>query len=377
MNFSILSIGTELTTGQIINKNSSWIASQLKNVGIETNLHLAVPDEKKLILDSLDFCASQSEVLFVTGGLGPTTDDFTRDMIAEWFNLPLKFDEESWIHIENILNKRQVSVKAIQKQQCYFPEGSRILKNSKGTANGFMLIQKKNNKELTVFVLPGPPPEIEAIWNDHIQTWIDSVSYHLDKTITHSWDTLGYPESDIAQITEEALKDLKPDFPLTKGYRAHLPYIEVKLSYPKSVEFTAMAYIQKVEKALAPMTVLRNFEKAAELWTNIIQKTDFAFYDFATQGALHQSLAENLKKQSNWMWKQSPITMESDFFTDEENFMALINADQKNVHLMADLNGKKMLKNISVPERLLTVPGRRNQYVAEMSLIELVANYRG
>lgn len=375
MNFSILSIGTELTTGQIINKNSTWIATKLKDSGIESNLHLTVPDDKPLMLDALTFCAKQSDVIFITGGLGPTSDDFTRDVVAEWFDLPLKFDEASWTYIQEFLSHRKVSIKEVQKQQCYFPETAKILKNTKGTANGFSLFKKVNDKIITVFVLPGPPLEIEAIWNDHIAGWLEATTFHVDKVVAYSWDTLGQPESDVASLVTNVLTDMKKDFPLTIGYRAHLPYVEVKVTYPKSIDFTAQIYVKKIEEALAPFTVLRNFEKASNQFGRLILTTDFAFYDFCTSGALHQSLSETLKKQSTWMWKQTPITMDSDFFTDEENFIALWNLNESTCQVMSDFKGKKLLQTIEAPERLLATPGRKHQYFAEMALIEFVKFY--
>ena len=160
MKVSILSIGTELTTGQIINRNSAWIAAKLKQQGLDSTVHVTVPDETEVILKSLHYCAELTDVLFITGGLGPTSDDFTRDVIAEWTGKKLIFDETSWVYIQEILKNRGVGVKAIQKQQCYFPEGSTILKNNKGTANAFSLDHKIQTKGIrcTLVIFPKAQP---------------------------------------------------------------------------------------------------------------------------------------------------------------------------------------------------------------------------
>lgn len=372
MNVSILSIGTELTTGQIINRNSSWIATQLKDSGVQSAVHLAAPDDRELILKSLDFCHQQSEVIFITGGLGPTTDDFTRDVISDWTKLPLEFHEESFQHMRQILEQRGVLVKENQKQQCYFPKKATVLKNSKGTANGFSVETKVYDKLVTLFVLPGPPIELEAIWNDHISAWLKRKTLHIDKIVTKTWDTLGLPESEIAILTETTLGERKKDFPLSVGYRVHLPYVEVKLSYPQSIEYTANIYVQNVEKVLQKHTVLRNQQKAAQLFVQSIEGETFAFYDFCTQGALHQSLSPYLKKHPDWLWKQSEESMDSDFFAEEENFIALWNKDEKTCQMMADLEGRKFSTTVEIPARFLSLSERKRQYFAEMAMIQFL-----
>ena len=376
MNFSILSIGTELTTGQIVNSNSTWISTQLKNNGLEARLHLTVPDETQLILDALNFCAAQSDILFITGGLGPTTDDFTRDVVSSWLDLKLIFDELSWKHIEDLLNSRGIKIQDIQKQQCFFPEGSEVLKNNKGTANGFSILKKINNKTLKIFVLPGPPLEIESIWVDHIADWLKKATVYVDKTTAHSWDTIGIPESEVATLAGTALMQLKKDFPITIGYRVHLPYVEVKLTYPSSVEFTAESYVKKVDQALDKITVLRNFEKASELFNELIGSLNFAFYDFVTGGFFHKSLSQSLNKKSEWLWKQSAESMDADFFSNEENFIALIQIDEISCQLAADFKGKKFLKVIESPLRFNSNIDRKFQYFTEMALIEFIRFYK-
>lgn len=239
---AIIAVGTEITSGQITNSNAAWISAKLKSKGLITHTHLTVPDHKQLILDALQFCSERSHLIFVTGGLGPTSDDFTRDLISQWTQSPLKFDESSWQHIQNILNAKKIPVHDIQKQQCYFPEGARVLENKVGTANGFYL----NFANKDIFVLPGPPREIEALWNSEIQEWLDEYCQDLDPYITVSWDTTGKGESFIARIVEEIIKDSNFEI----GYRVHLPFVEVKLSYFKSQEKHAEIYAKKIESAL-------------------------------------------------------------------------------------------------------------------------------
>lgn len=257
MQTAIISVGTELTVGQIINRNSAWISAKLKELGVATRSHLVVPDEHELILEALRFSAERCDTFFVTGGLGPTTDDFTRDLIAEWTGLPLEFHEPSWEHVNQRLKSRGLQVRESQKQQCLFPKGATVLTNPEGTANGFFL--KALGKE--IYVLPGPPREIEAIWNEHIAPILAEKTKNLDRTVTYSWDTMGLGESDVAHLCEQALAGVE----IEKGYRVHLPYVEAKISFFESQQKDMMKWVDKLNEALHHITVTRNGEDVADL----------------------------------------------------------------------------------------------------------------
>jgi len=254
---AVIGVGTELTSGQIINKNSAWISKNLKDKGIPTSCHLVVPDDRGLILEALHFAARHCDTLFVTGGLGPTTDDFTRDLIAEWAQKPLEFHEASWEHVNQRLRSRGLQVREAQRQQCYFPQGATVLHNPEGTANAFQM--EVGGK--AVFVLPGPPSEIAAIWKTSLGLYIQEKAKGLDKLLTYSWDTMGVGESDVAHITETCLQGADVE----KGYRVHLPYVEVKVTFQESQKEKLSGVLQSLDEALKHITVARNGEDPAEL----------------------------------------------------------------------------------------------------------------
>ncbi len=378
MKATILGIGTELTTGQITNKNGSWISKQLIDYGVITAAHLVVPDDKKLIINALDYCSQNSQVIFVTGGLGPTSDDFTRELISTWTEKKLIFDETSWQHVQDRLTSRGFTVKDIQRQQCYFPETAKILKNNFGTANGFYMKHVKNSFITHLFILPGPPREIESIWKDHISDWLKENTRNIDKIITKSFDTLGVGESDVAMLVENALKGKTETLPMDIGYRVHLPYVEVKLSYPESTSYTSDMFIKNVEHALKDITVLKNFEDITELFSGLTAKTDFAIYDFVSGGFLHHRLSSTLKKHKNWMWKENIESMDSDFFTDEKNFLTLLPVNEFECALMFEFRGLRKSIKIEITQASLKselMNERRKQYFAEMAMLEFVKGF--
>jgi len=375
---TILGVGTELTTGQIVNKNGSWISEKLIPYGIETAAHIVVPDNRDLILTSLDYAATQSDFIFVTGGLGPTSDDFTRDLISQWAGQKLIFDEASWGHVQVRLTSRGFTVKDIQRQQCYFPNGAKILTNSQGTANGFQMTVESAHGPKEVFVLPGPPREIEAIWNDSIVKWLFVKTQLFDKKITQSWDTLGVGESDVAVLVEKCFENKWSDLQYDLGYRVHLPYVEVKFSYMKSQENFAKAITEKIDTALKDITILRQFQDIAQIFSHLTCKADFAFYDFVSGGYLHGRLSSHLKKYTNWMWKESATGIDADFFNDEENFLALLPNNESNhkAIIMFNYNGSSKSVEIEAPMTSPLMTERRKQYFAEMALIQFVSNFK-
>ncbi|MES3038511.1 MAG: competence/damage-inducible protein A [Bdellovibrionota bacterium] len=288
---SVLAVGSELTSGQIINKNASWISKELREKGIATNWHLTVPDDKDLIFRAIEMAATDSDWIFVTGGLGPTSDDFTRDIVCKWANVPLDFDEGSWKSVQERLVSRGLIVEDFQKQQCFFPKGCRILVNPAGTANGFMLEAKSK-----IFVaLPGPPKEIESIWRAHLEPWVDEKAKSIDPWKTKSWDTLGLGESQVAALVAPVVDTAKYEV----GYRVHVPYVEFKVSYRQSQAADLSGTFAKIEEALSKWVVLRDGEDIVQTWASSIPEcARWRINDNVTKGFLLQRLGPVLKTLS-------------------------------------------------------------------------------
>jgi molybdenum cofactor synthesis domain-containing protein len=297
---AVLNIGTELTTGQILNRNAHWISNQLKKEGLLCNLQLTVPDSFQLILDALNYAVKSNKLIFITGGLGPTSDDFTREVLLKWTGLESFFDEASWQHVQHRLTSRGFTVRDFQKQQCYFPVGSKILFNRAGTANAFTF----NFNGISIYVLPGPPGEIEAVWNDHLLEPMKQLSEKNDATLTHSWDCLGQGESEIAHLTEKVTANTE----LEVGYRVHVPYVEVKLSFRRSAAEKAAPIIANLENALRPYTVLRNGEDVAELICNELQRIGRTVIIDQLNG---HYLAKRLFPFANKLYRQGILNLQS------------------------------------------------------------------
>lgn len=362
MKISALSIGTELTTGQILNRNGQWISQKFKELGIETSFHLVVPDDRQLILEALRFCSEHSDHIFVTGGIGPTSDDFTREVIAEWTGKPLKWDEKSWVHIHDRLVPRGIVVKEIQKQQCYFPDGSTILTNQMGTANAFFLSYEGRE----IFVLPGPPRELEALWQDFIAHRMIEKTKDLDPLITTSWDTIGLGESDVADRAEAALIGCSFD----KGYRVHMPFVEFKLTYPKSNSLEAKEWIEKLDEALGPITALKNGEDAASKVSELFLGFEKVLIIDEIPGSflMHRlfPFSKKLLREKKLNFLSSPLA----FVEDPNTLLLTLKEDcpgKAKAGLKWQLQNKYM--DIESPFKSQLLKEREQQYYAEMALI--------
>lgn len=254
--FSHLAIGTEITLGQILNSNSQWFSRQLEPIGLSCLAHLAVADNRQHILKAMQYLSAESDLIFVTGGLGPTSDDFTRELVSEFTGSPLEWSTVAWEHLTTYLNKRQLKIRDSHKQECFIPKGAHVFINPIGTACGFSL--KVNNK--LWIVLPGPPREIASIWEHGLERFLHSTYPTLDPMDVHKWDVFGLPESAVAEILEPELEEC----PFEAAYRIHLPYIEFKLRYPRSQAPVAKMWIQKVQSLLEPYVFTQNGQ---DIWS--------------------------------------------------------------------------------------------------------------
>lgn len=238
---SILAIGTEITSGEINNTNVKWFAERLEALGFDVVLHMAVPDDRPQMMSALNYLQSQSEILIVSGGLGPTSDDFTREVVAKWAGDVLEFSQEAWDFLEDISMQRGLKLREAHKQQCQFPGHSEILNNRIGTAHGFYL-----KKDAThCFVLPGPPKEIETMWELSVLPKLEALRPPSSPRL-HRWTCTGVPESEVAELVEACLKNSGCKI----GYRASKPNVHVKVWVPADVD--AEEYIKKLDALLKP-----------------------------------------------------------------------------------------------------------------------------
>ncbi len=160
----VISIGDELLIGQTINTNASWIGSQLANLGYKVNHVATISDNRQDIIDSLDLAVKRSDLVIITGGLGPTKDDITKKVLCDYFDSELVENEEVLNHVKSFFEKRNRPMLEVNIQQALVPSKSKVLFNQNGTAPGMLFEQDST----LVVSMPGVPYEMKGIFTDHI-----------------------------------------------------------------------------------------------------------------------------------------------------------------------------------------------------------------
>ena len=193
---SIITIGDELLIGQVIDTNSAYIAQSLNKIGVTVTKRIAVGDDKNAILDALSNTSKQSNIVIITGGLGPTADDITKPLLNEYFGGKLVIHQPSLDHITDIfLNKYKRPLIERNIKQAEVPDVCEVLFNENGTAPG-MLFEKEG---VLYFSLPGVPHEMKGLVDKYVISKIKK-SFKTPSIVHRTLLTAGLGESFLAEI---------------------------------------------------------------------------------------------------------------------------------------------------------------------------------
>lgn len=200
---SIISVGDEICIGQIVNTNASWIAQRVTEIGYSVVYHSVVPDEESRIINEIDRILKFSDVVLITGGLGPTSDDLTKPSLAKYFNVELVFNEVAFEWIKEYFLKRGITeILERNKNLSYLPANCQPLHNAVGTAPGMLF--KFDGK--LVISMPGVPKEMKYIMNNSVIPLLQEriSNKPIQIVVFRTLQTCGIAESQLA----EKLKDL-------------------------------------------------------------------------------------------------------------------------------------------------------------------------
>jgi nicotinamide-nucleotide amidase len=166
MHAEVIAIGDELTSGERLDTNSQWLSQQLVQLGIPVSHHTTVGDDQAAIVAVLAEACRRSDVVVISGGLGPTADDLTRQAMADMTGRPLVEDPRSLRHIRALFRVRGRVMPEQNTIQAHFPEGSQPIANPHGTAPGIALtMDRANGTSVSFFALPGVPAELKEMWH--------------------------------------------------------------------------------------------------------------------------------------------------------------------------------------------------------------------
>jgi nicotinamide-nucleotide amidase len=211
MKAEIITIGDELLIGQTIDTNSAWIGTKLSLAGFDIHRKVSVHDNRSDILKALSEAQGNSDVVLITGGLGPTSDDITKPVLCEFFNTKLIINNKVLRMVEEMMLRRNFPMNENNKRQAEVPESCRVLTNAAGTAPGMWF-----EKGGTIFVsMPGVPNEMIYLMNEHVLPELNK-RFTTQSIVHKNIMTYGTPEARLAE--------------LLTGFEASLPE-NVRLAY--------------------------------------------------------------------------------------------------------------------------------------------------
>ena len=173
MRVELISVGTELLLGDIVNTNTAYLSKELAALGISVYRQTTIGDNSERLLQTLDAAFSENDTVIITGGLGPTDDDITKECAAEYFGREFYFHEYSWVKIlERLTRSGRNIITENNKKQAMIPEGAIVLENYCGTAPGIII--EENNKR--IILLPGPPREMRDMFEKSVKPYLEKFS---------------------------------------------------------------------------------------------------------------------------------------------------------------------------------------------------------
>lgn len=225
MKATIITIGDEILIGQILDTNSRYISRALNTHGIVVAERTSIGDNRTQIVETLDRALTQSEVVIITGGLGPTKDDITKHTLCDYFGSTLRYDETEAEHIRTMLEARNIAFNELNRGQAMVPECCTVLHNAHGTAPGMWF--ERNGR--VVVSLPGVPFEMQHLIDDEVMPRLKA-HFELREIVHRTMITFGIAESILAERIA-AWEDALPEY-------LHLAYLPA----PNIVRLRLSAY---------------------------------------------------------------------------------------------------------------------------------------
>lgn len=266
----IITIGDEILYGQILDTNTHWISIELDKIGVRIVRKTTVGDEEGEILSVFSEAEERADIVFITGGLGPTNDDLTKPALSKYFNSPLKMHDQALKELTELFNQRGKELTELNRQQAALPECCEMISNKLGTATGMWF--EKGGK---VFVsMPGVPHEMKAMMEHHV---LPSIKKHFNTPVIYHKmiKTVGIGESWLAD--------------LIKNWENNLP-AHIKLAYLPSI---AHVKLRLTATGTSLDELQKEVEGQADLLLPIAGKYIYGYNNTSLEEAVGQILLKN------------------------------------------------------------------------------------
>lgn len=287
MKASILTIGKEILIGSILNTNSKYISEKLTDMGIDVIRQVSVDDGLDEIVEELKYISKSSDLIIISGGLGPTDDDLTRDAVAKFLNRKVYLDQDEKRKMEDRFNRLGRTMTPNNLKQVMLIEGSEKIDNKWGVALGEFI--EFNNKK--IILLPGPPNEMEPM----LDYYIANKSFTRDNIIIKSIDIIGLGES----IIEDKIRHMKfNDKNISINTFAHGTYTEVKIigknSDKEKLKNSIEETVNSLYREFKTHIYSENNEDVAKQIVDILRKNNLkiSFAESITGGMLASAITD-------------------------------------------------------------------------------------
>ncbi|MCL0081047.1 competence/damage-inducible protein A [Peptococcaceae bacterium] len=241
MKAELIFTGTELLQGQILNAHGQYLGRKLSSLGIEVILNTTVGDDWEQMVAIFQQALKRADIIITTGGLGPTPDDLTKEIVAEVLELPMELHEESLDSIKQFFTKHNDKMPDSNAKLAYFPVGAHIFPNPCGTAPG-AVVETKDGKK--IIILPGPPWELEAMYENSVGAYLAALPGRGEVTRFTTLKLTGVSEDHVQNL----LSDLDGVDNPQIAYVAQPGEVDIRISAHAETAARADALIEPLAK---------------------------------------------------------------------------------------------------------------------------------
>lgn len=299
----VIAIGDELTSGQRLDTNSRWISAELAVLGIPVAFHTTACDTMAAGVEAFRAATSRSDIVIATGGLGPTADDLTRDVLAAVVGQPLDVVPDAIAAIEARFSSRGVPMPESNRRQAMLPRGSRLIPNSTGTAPGLDVdVPRADGRIARVFALPGVPAEMHVMWRETVQPALLAMQPEGGTIRFRCLKCFGAGESAIEAMLPDLIRRGREP---TVGITAHEATITLRIASRGADEGACMAAIAPTEavirQCLGPLVFGTDDDELEDTVVRLLAASDqtLASVENGTAGRVAPLLAQAMGRAGN------------------------------------------------------------------------------
>lgn len=239
----LISVGTEILLGNIVNTNAAFLAEQCAALGLSCYYQTVVGDNEERLLNTIRMALKRADILILSGGLGPTQDDLTKEVVAKALDKPLLLDEHSRQRIEAYFLSRGKTITDNNWKQAYAPEGAVIIDNENGTAPGLIVAAEGKH----IFLLPGPPNELKPMFMEKMIPYLQRLEQAVIYSRTVKLCGIGESQAE-TQILDLLEKQTNPTIaPYAKTGEVHLR-VTAKASTKEEASALVMPMVEELQK---------------------------------------------------------------------------------------------------------------------------------